>query len=58
MYQFLAGFIVGLNIGVGVWSLLRMSALQGPNAGETGPVRPVAPDPPRASGDEDWVWVT
>ncbi len=58
MLEFLTGFIVGINVGVFAWSLLRMSALQGLDAGESRPVQQETSDPVRASGDEEWVWVT
>jgi hypothetical protein len=58
MFEFLAGFIVGINVGLFVWSLLRIGAIQGPDACERQPAPPVVQDPARATSGADWVWVT
>jgi hypothetical protein len=58
MLEFLAGFIVGINVGIGVWSLLRMGAIQGPDTRSRQPDPPLVRDPARALSGDDWVWVT
>jgi hypothetical protein len=58
MFEFLWGFIVGINVSIFVWSLRRIGAIQGPDASERQPAPPVVQDPARATSGADWVWVT
>jgi hypothetical protein len=62
MFEFLAGFIVGINVGIGVWSLLRMGSIQAADPSERGLVSEGVQDPARATSDPattsdpDWAW--
>ncbi len=64
MFEFLAGFIVGINVGIGVWSLLRMGSIQAPDASQRDElVSERAQDPVRATSDPaksdpDWAWAS
>jgi len=61
MFEFLAGFIVGINVGImgiGVWSFLRMRSIQGRDGSEREPASQTVSDPAQAASVADWVWVT
>ena len=58
MFEFLWGFIVGINVSIFVWSFRPIGAIQRPDASERQPPPPVVQDPARATSGADWVWVT
>jgi len=66
MFEFLAGFIVGINVGImgiGVWSFLRIRSIQAADPSKRKLVSEGAQDPARATSepaksDPDWAWAT